>query len=576
MEKTDNLTIGLVGAGGDGVVVLGSLLQRLAASQGYFGQMPKYYGAQIRGGGSAVKLNLNSLTPSLPKDELDVLVCFNWEKYFEFRDELPIDKDTIVMYENEPVGEIILPKNSFRIPFTEISVRVTGERRNKNVLALGLLAEMILGLPLEKIKTVIEGDAKFSLLKKTFPVFESGKNLLAEFSGLPKIELVSPQAPSSKIILSGNEVIVMAAIYAGCRAFFGYPITPATEIMEEMAEKLSKIGGVFRQSEDEIAAVNNGIGASLAGVKSLIATSGPGMSLATEAMALAVSLEVPMVIVDAQRAGPSTGVPSKTEQSDLYHAVFGGHGDAPRIVLSPYDVESAYRLVIKGFNLSEYYQTLVIILSDQLLSQTPVSLDDDFLKREYPIIGRKKPSEAERDNYRRYEETGDYVSPMSSIGDEGGVYQTAGLSHTADGSHEPDFKTLEQWHEKLSRKLEPVKRRNDLVKLFGNLDSVNRIIAWGSTAQAVMAAVEEAGLKDKVAVCVPELIYPLPDRVEEFVRSAESLLVIEMNSSGQFYHYLRSQIDVPKNTVLYKRSGAKPFNISELVKPIEEFVRLEK
>ena len=139
MEKTDNLTIGLVGAGGDGVVVLGSLLQRLAAREGYFGQMPKYYGAQIRGGGSAVKLNLNSLTPSLPKDRLDVLVCFSWEKYSEFRDELPIDKDTIVMYENEPVGEIILPGNSFQIPFTEISVRVTGERRNKNILALGIL-----------------------------------------------------------------------------------------------------------------------------------------------------------------------------------------------------------------------------------------------------------------------------------------------------------------------------------------------------------------------------------------------------------------------------------------------------
>ena len=139
MEKIENLTIGVVGAGGDGVVVLGSLLQRLAASLGYAGQMPKYYGAQIRGGGSAVKLNLNSLTPSLPKDRLDVLVCFSWEKYFEFRDELPIDEDTIVMYENEPVGEIILPGNSFRIPFAEISVRVTGEKGTKTFLRSAFL-----------------------------------------------------------------------------------------------------------------------------------------------------------------------------------------------------------------------------------------------------------------------------------------------------------------------------------------------------------------------------------------------------------------------------------------------------
>ncbi len=576
MEKIDNLTVGLVGAGGDGVVVLGNLLQRLAASQGYFGQMPKYYGAQIRGGGSAVKLNLNSLTPSLPKDRLNVLMCFSWEKYFEFRDELPIDKNAVVVYENEPSGElkITLPGHSFKIPFTEISVKTTSDKRNKNILALGLLMEMIFELSPEKIKAVIEGDAKFGLLKKTFPIFESGKNLLTEFS-LPKIGLTLPQAPSSKVILSGNEAIAMAAIYAGCRAFFGYPITPATEIMEEMAEKLSKIGGAFRQAEDEIAAVNNGVGASLAGVKSLIATSGPGISLATEAMDLAIGLEVPLVIVDVQRGGPSTGVPSKTEQSDLYHAVFGGHGDASRIVLAPYDTESVYRLTVKAFNMAEHYQTLVIMLSDQLLGQTPVALNGDFLCKPNFVIGRKKPLDLQNKVYLRYEKTSDYISPMSSIGDKGGVYQTAGLSHTADGSHEPDFKTLEGWHEKISRKLEPLKQRNDLVKIFGNMDSQKRIIAWGSTAQAVMAAVEELGFKNQVAICIPELIYPLPDRVGEFVQ-AEKLLVVEMNYSGQFYHYLRSQIDVPKNTALYKRSGARPFDISELVKPIEEFVRSEK
>ena len=343
--------------------------------------------------------------------------------------------------------------------------------------------------------------------------------------------------------------------------------------MEEMAERLSKIGGVFRQAEDEIAAVNNGIGASFAGVKSFIATSGPGISLATEAMDLAVGLEAPLVIVDVQRGGPSTGVPSKTEQSDLFHAVFGGHGDAPRIVLAPYNTESVYGLTIKGFNMAEYYQTLVIILSDQLLGQTPVALKRNFLYKPYSVINRKKPLDSQSGNYQRYGKTNDYISPMSSIGDEGGVYQTAGLSHGEDGSHEPDFKTLEQWHEKIARKLDSLKRRSDLVEIFGNPDSKKRIITWGSTVQSVMAAVKELGLENQVAICISELIHPLPDIVREFVQSAENLLVVEMNYTGQFHRYLRSQIDLPKNTMLYKRSGAKPFDISELVKPIEEFVR---
>ncbi len=571
MKKTENLTIGFVGIGGDGVVILGSLLQHLAAYQGYFGQMQKYYGAQIRGGGSAIKLNINASAPVWPKDKLDILICFNWNKYLEFKDELPIDESSIVIYENEPAGKIILPKNSFKIPFAEISAKLTSEKRNKNILTLGLVAEMILDSTAEKVKAAAETDKKFEFLKRNFSVFEKGKNLFSELL-LPKIELAPSRENSPKIVLSGNEAVVEAAIRAGCRVYFGYPITPATEIMEEMAKKLLQSGGVFRQAEDEIAAINNGIGASLAGAKSLIATSGPGISLLTETMDLAVGLETPLVIVDVQRGGPSTGIPSKSEQSDLYHAIFGGHGDAPRIVLAPYDLESVYRLIIRGFNLSEYYQTLVIILSDQLLGQTSVALEKDFLYKPYLIINRKKPSYSQEKIYLRYEETYDSISPMSSIGDEDGIYQTAGLSHTADGSHDPSFETLERWHKKIAEKLNLLRQRDDLVKIFGNFYSKFRIITWGSSAQAVLASVEELGLKDKISVCIPELIYPLPEKVKRFVNSAENLLVIEMNYSAQFYHYLRSQTDI-KNTMVYKRSGGQPFGISELEKEIKKFIR---
>ncbi len=571
MGKSENLTIGLVGTGGDGVIVLGSLFQYLAALQGYSGQMQKYYGAQIRGGGSAVKLNINTSSPVWPKDELDILVCFSWNKYTEFKDELSVNENTIVICENDPAGEIIPLKNSFKIPFAEISAKLASEKRNKNILTLGLLMEMILGAETEKIKAAAETDKNLALLKINFPIFENGKNLFFEFL-LPKIEPGSFQNDFPKIVISGNEAAAEAAIRAGCRAFFGYPITPATEIMKEMGKKLPSVSGVFRQAEDEIAAANNGIGASLAGTKSLIATSGPGISLMTETMDLAVGMEVSLVIIDVQRGGPSTGIPSKSEQSDLYHAIFSGHGDAPRIVLAPHDVESVYRLTIEGFNLAEYYQTLVIILSDQLLGQTSFAIKKDFLNEPYFITDRKKPLSSPEKAYSRYEKTCNGISPMSNIGDENGIYQTAGLSHAADGSHNPDFETLEKWHEKISEKLTPLNSLNSLVKIFGDNDSEFRIITWGSSTQAVLAAVKNSKLENNVAICVPELIYPLPKRAKEFVNTAENLLVVEMNYSAQFYHYLRSQTHMKSTAMVYKRSGGKPFGIRELEKAIKKFI----
>ncbi|HID28575.1 MAG TPA: hypothetical protein EYP19_01075, partial [Desulfobacterales bacterium] len=305
-----NLTIGIAGAGGDGVVAIGRFLQKIAASQGYFSQMPRYYGAQIRGGGSALKLGLDAESLSLPRDTVDIMLCFNWKKYLEVNQELRLGQDTVVLYEKDPPAAMDLPGFAFRIAFSDKAMLTTGKLRNKNLVALGLLLR-ILGISEKQTKQTIDGDAELHLLQENLRGLQAGEQLFSQFS-FPDLRLCPAKDVSAKIVLHGNAAVGKAAIHAGCRAFFGYPITPSAEVMQEIQKGLPRTAGAFLQAEDEIAASGMVVGASLAAGRAMTATSGPGLDLMTEMMGLAIAAETPLVIIDLQRCGPSTGIPSKS------------------------------------------------------------------------------------------------------------------------------------------------------------------------------------------------------------------------------------------------------------------------
>jgi 2-oxoglutarate ferredoxin oxidoreductase subunit alpha len=292
----------------------------------------------------------------------------------------------------------------------------------------------------------------------------------------------------------------------------------------------------------------------------------------TEMMGLAVAAEIPLVIIDVQRCGPSTGIPSKSEQSDLNHAIYGGHGDAPRVVIAPYDVKGCYRLVIESLNIAQRFQTVVIVLSDQSLGQTFVAVDGAFLEADYPVLERKAPEPGDMEPYRRYREMGDYISPLSAAGDEGLAYRTSGLTHNEDGAPAFDFETHQGLHDKRWRKLAPLADKKELVRFFGNEQARKGIVTWGSTAQVVLETVREQGLEGEVKVCVPELIHPLPNVLRDFAASVEHLLTVEMNYSGQLHRYLRSEVDLPGNAACYCRAGGRPFSRDELREPILRLV----
>ena len=566
-----NLTIGIAGAGGDGVVAMGRFLQKIAACQGYFSQMPRYYGAQIRGGGSAVKLGLDAESLSLPRDTVHIMLCFNWKKYLEVNHELQLGKDTVVLYDIDPPAAMDLPAFALRIGFTDKALLATRKVRNKNLVALGLLLR-ILGIAEKRTRQAIEGDMELRLLKENLAALEAGEQLFSEFS-FPDLRLCPAKDESAKIVLHGNTAVGRAAIRAGCRAFFGYPITPSAEVMQEIQKGLPRAAGVFLQAEDEIAASGMVVGASLAAGKAMTATSGPGLDLMTEMMGLAIAAEIPLVIIDVQRCGPSTGIPSKSEQSDLNHAIYGGHGDAPRVVMAPYDVEGCYRLVHESFDIAEHFQTVVVLLSDQWLGQTFVATNGAFLEREYHSVSRKKPGTEDLKGYHRYRFTDDHISPMSDVGDRGLMYRTSGLSHNVDGAPAFDFETHQRLHQKRWKKLMPLCQRDDLINVFGNEASTKGVITWGSSAQIVLDTIKFLGLENTLKICVPELLCPQAVKIDRFVRSVDRLLVVEMNYSGQLYHYLRSQIDLPKETRVYCRAGGRPFSRRELAEPIGEIAK---
>jgi 2-oxoglutarate ferredoxin oxidoreductase subunit alpha len=306
-------------------------------------------------------------------------------------------------------------------------------------------------------------------------------------------------------------------------------------------------------------------------------TSGPGLSLKTELIGMATMAELPCVIVDVQRGGPSTGLPTKGEQGDLYQALFSAHGDAPRPVLAAYDALSLVRVVFEAFHIAEEYQTPVIVLSDGFMAQgkqvcRPPDLSD---KKLYPVNERRRPTPEElASGYSRFKLTDDHISPMSHPGMEGGNYLASGIEHDEVGRPISDANLHEVMNHKRLEKLQPIRERSDLVQVFGDEDATDALITWGYSTGAVKEALEILRAEGrKIKLLVPLLLSPLPlQAFQEFLGGVERLAVIELNYLAQLGHYLRMELDLPAETHQIKRSGGAVWQPEELVMRLKESI----
>jgi 2-oxoglutarate ferredoxin oxidoreductase subunit alpha len=549
--------------------------------EGYHGIMTKSFGSQIRGGEASCRLRLGTEAVLNPNGPLDVAVALNWDDFRRFGHELPVESGTVVIYDsNTGVApdrlplEGVKPKVVLSVPITEMAEKNAGTDKAKNIVVTGLLAGwfgigregMLAGIRKKfarKGAAVVEGNAR---------AFQAGLDFAQAHPLGEGRKLAAPgKGRGAKLLTDGNDMCAAAAIFAGCTFFAGYPITPSSEIMQYLDREIWKYGGTVLQAEDEIAGIGAVVGASYAGKKVLTATSGPGMSLKTEMLGLASIAELPLVCVNVQRGGPSTGMPTKAEQADLLQAAFSGHGDCLRPVLAPTSVGDMFSVTVEAFNLAEYYQTPVIILSDQEIAQRKETVES-IDASSYALVERRRPTEAELAKYVRFKLTESGISPISHPGMPGGNYLASGIEHNELGRPTASGEMHAQMNEKRFRKFNPLKNRRDLFELHGDPEAPIGLVSWGSVAGVAKEALRLAlaeGLQAKLLV--PKLLYPVAEQVyQDFFASVSRGLFIEQSFQGQLYRLVRMYVDLPGQVRTLAKSGSNPIQPGEVLERVRE------
>ncbi len=575
-----------VRVGGDsaagGIVTTGEVFARIAAYAGLEVYTTRTIPAEIKGGHVMFQARVAPTKVWSQGDELDMLIAFDQEsidRYYHL-----IRAGGLLIYNSNdsqpPAANGVV---QYPLPLNELAKSINFQR-GRNIITIGAMVKLF-DLSLETASTVVEKQ-----LGRKKEMLE--QNLLALRSGYDYIEQnVTKTAPyhlnvrdgaleEQRLVISGNQALSMGAIAGGCRFYAGYPITPASDIMEFLAAEFPRVGGTLIQAEDEIAAIAMALGGSFTGVRSMTATSGPGLSLMTELIGHATMTEIPVVVVDVQRAGPSTGMPTKVSQGDLRIATFGAHDDAPRIVVAPVSVEDNFYLMVDAFNLAEKYQTPVIFLSDQDMSvrvQTVPPFDLSRVHLEPRLVwnpdGNVTGNGDGHGHFERYANTPSGISPMSLPGQKGGQYTAEGLEHFADGApaYTPEMHTenMQKRAKKIYSAADEVERWG-LYEKFGDDDAEIGIVGWGSTIGPVREAVDlahEQGIK--VAVFYTKMIFPLPARLlSEFIEKRETIIVPEMNFTGQFARMI--QAEFWREVVSLRKYGGVPFAAREIYQKIKE------
>jgi 2-oxoglutarate ferredoxin oxidoreductase subunit alpha len=558
--------------GGDsaagGIVTTGEVFARIAAYAGLEVYTTRTIPAEIKGGHVMFQARIAPTEVWSQGDELDMLVAFDQEsidRYYAL-----IRQGGILVYnsnDGQPPATNHITK--YALPLNDLAKTINFQR-GRNIITIGALVKLF-DLPRDIATSVIE--KQFGRRKELLE-----QNLLAFKTGYEYVEQhITPTAPyhltprpgaekEERLVVSGNQALAMGALAAGCRFFAGYPITPASDIMEFLAAELPRFGGTMIQAEDEMAALAMALGASYGGLRAMTATSGPGLALMQELIGHATMTEIPVVIVDVQRAGPSTGMPTKVTQGDLRMSVFGANDDSPRLVLAPVSVEDNFYLIIHAFNLAEKYQVPVIFLSDQDMSvrvQTIPAFDLSRVSLEPRLLW--DPNSGEK--FQRYKDTPSGVSPMSLPGMKGGQYVAEGLEHNAEGepNYDPDWRTTNM--EKRARKVRLAVQEVERLKLyerFGDDDAAIGIIGWGSTIGPVKEAVELAQAEGvKVAVLYPKMLYPLSrPLIEAFIAKRQAIIVPELNYVGQLARML--QAEFWHEMISLRQFGGIPFRTRDV------------
>jgi 2-oxoglutarate ferredoxin oxidoreductase subunit alpha len=573
------VTIGIGGAAGDGLDKTGDTLARTASRLGLYVYAFNSYQSIIRGGHIWLLIRLSEKKSYTHGDDVHALIALN--------------EDSIERHARqvEPGGVIL---------FNSDKVNCDPSLLREGVECLGLPVSQLLK-PYGRVPAVMQNSvllgALLYWLNLDFPVTEQvlndtfghkGQQVIDQNVGIARAgyDYVHQEFEHSTIswqfshirrpFVTGNEAVGMGAVAAGLKFYSAYPMSPASSLLHWLVARSEKLGLVVKQAEDELAVVNMAIGAGLTGVRAMCGTSGGGFALMTEAVGMAGIMETPVVILNVQRGGPSTGLPTRTEQGDLNQAFGASQGDFPRIIMAPATVTDAFYTTAEAHNLAEEFQAPVIILSDLMLGEHPETIEPDAFRADIPINRGKLLSEWP-EGYKRFAMTADHISPRVVPGTPGGAFVTASDDHDEEGVLISDEFTNEavrrKMQEKRMAKLEAIWQRLTPPQLEGPAKAEVTLIGWGSTWGAIHEAVEQLAEAGMTANHL-HLKYLFPfqaEQVTQLLSTGQRLIVVEVNSSGQFARHLRAETGIKADATILKYAG-EPFTPGYIAQAVQDIM----
>jgi len=564
------------GETGEGIDSTGEIFGSTLNNMGYYTYAYRHFPSRIRGGHTNYKIRISPRQVRSGGNTLDMLIAFDQESIDHNYPELV--RGGVVVFDSSSF-EPELPDDDEKelrvlgVPLTDIA-KDCGMAIMKNIVAVGVSAALV-GVDIENFRTAIEerwGSKGAKVVDANLGALKAGADYCLENFGQTD-ELPPLQTDERHYLMTGNEALAFGALVGGCRFLAAYPITPASEIMEWLIRNLPDYGGVAIQAEDELAAINMVIGAAFSGARAMTSTSGPGLSLMMEGLGLAGMTETPIVLVDVQRAGPSTGMPTKLEQSDINEAVFGSHGEIARVVIAPATVEDCFYLGAEAFNVAERFQCPVLMVTDLAMGMGKVSVDHFDLDRIKIDRGRiLTDDEIEQlEDFKRYELTESGISPRVLPKSPKTIYQARGVEHDEYGhrTEDPDMR-VKQMNKRL-RKLDPIRQVDWALMAEGEEEADVLIVSMGSTLGPIEEAMEKLAEEDaSVAHLHLRLLEPLPvEQLSSHFEKAGKIVVVEHNAQGQLANLIKGKMGLDRELLRLRKYNGEPF----LPEEVYEYVR---
>ena len=571
------IVVGIGGAAGDGVASAGNTLVLSLARQGIAAYSYNSYQSVIRGGHSWLRLRFSARKPLSHGDQVDAVVALNQDTLDRHLQEL--QPGGLVLYNgakfspsyDPPAGVQLCP-----LPVPELAPGAARLPVMQNTVAVGALMRLM-GLEIGGLESVLQSTfaKKPAVVASNIEAAQAGYDYAAaNFTPLAtRLQPTGQQWAQA----SGNHLFAMGAALAGCKFYVAYPMSPATHILEWFAAHAQRLSICVRQVEDEISVINMAIGAGHMGVRSMCATSGGGFALMTEAIGMAGIIETPVVAINVMRAGPSTGVPTKTEQADLNQAFGASQGDFPRVIIAPTSMTDCFNTPAQAFNVAERYQVPVIILSDLLMSEGSETVDTALLDVDFPIDRGEIVTEPAGggEPYLRYKDTPSGISPRALPGVPNHLYVSGTDEHDEDGVLLSDVYTdpvrRKKMVDKRVRKMETVTRYLPAPTLDGPADAEATLVGWGSTWGAIVEAAERLR-QEGISVNHLQVKFLVPlhvDEISAILGASRRVIVVENNQSGQFARHLRAETGIVADGHVRKYDG-EPFEPKHVVAGVKD------